>query len=254
MHTYVGVGGGVWLICRRTSAAIDQQHRPGSITEREATIELGATRSNDFDESAELNNLPRGRGRHLTHPVAGAVVQGDQVTDSDVGSRDTRGFEHAPIMSCFSWCRARSGISHSGTSWYARSRLMSELGFLGVRHYGQRMTKSSTPGQRARNTNSIKLRTSDGKRGAVQVRKFESALTSEQSEAGPALRAERKRLQEEAAALTMSQTKLRPKKADEKHATDSHTPSEWVPAHMRTDYIDPFAKDRDPRRQKSQLK
>lgn len=113
------------------------------------------------------------------------------------------------------------------------------------------MSDGTNSGWHARNKNSIKLRTSDGKRSAVQVRTVETTLTPEQIEAGLARRAAAKQALEETAAKqkTRDEAKLRAKKADEKHAAGRHSPGGWRPANQRKDF-DPFAKQNDPRRRK----
>lgn len=114
------------------------------------------------------------------------------------------------------------------------------------------MTDSSSQGWPARNTNSIRLRTSDGRRGEVKVSKVETTFTPEQIEAALAERATDKQAREATAAKqkTREMAKLRNKKANEKHAAARHAPSGWKPANQRKDYIDPLAKDNDPRRRK----
>jgi len=84
----------------------------------------------------------------------------------------------------------------------------------------------------------------------VQERQSDPALSAEEIEAGLARRAEAKKMLEENAARERAreEAKLRAKKADEKHAAGRHAPSGWVPANRRKDYVDPLAKDRDPRR------
>lgn len=122
--------------------------------------------------------------------------------------------------------------------------------FLGMPHYSRGMSNNSSRGWPARNSNSIRLRTSDGTRADVEVRTSAPVLSDEQIEAGLARHANAKKQLEEAASRQQArdQARLRAKKADEKHAAGDHTPSGWVPANQRDDYIDPLAKDRDPRR------
>lgn len=122
--------------------------------------------------------------------------------------------------------------------------------FLGVRGYSREMTKSTSRGWPARNRNAIRLRVSDGTRADIEVRTSVPALSDEQIAAGLTRRADAKKGLEDAALRQQIrvQARLRAKKADEKHAAGAHTPSGWVPANQRNDYIDPLAKDRDPRR------
>lgn len=103
---------------------------------------------------------------------------------------------------------------------------------------------------RARNTYSIKLRTSDGARAEVEVGMSAPALSNEQIAAGLARRADAKEKLEVAASRQRARdrARLRAKKADDKPAAGGHTPSGWVPANQRNDSIDPLAKDQDPRR------
>lgn len=112
------------------------------------------------------------------------------------------------------------------------------------------MTQSASRGWPSRNKNAIRLRISDGTHAEVEVRTGRPSLSSEQTAAGLARRAEAKMKLEDAASRqeAREQARLRAKKADDKHAAADHIPTGWVAANQRNDYIDPLAKERDPRR------
>ena len=105
----------------------------------------------------------------------------------------------------------------------------------------------------AKNTNSIRLRTGDGAKHPVEVTTAEPTLTPEEIEraAGERAReAERIRARREAGERARRAAAAQARE-DSKHASADHAPAGWVPANRRTDYVDPFAKNSDPRRRKS---
>src|SRR5690606_39452421 len=108
-----------------------------------------------------------------------------------------------------------------------------------MRRYSRKMTNSGNRRWQARNTNAIRLRTSDGTRAEVEVRTSAPALSNEQIAEGLARRANAKKKLEDAASRQQAkeQARLRAKKADAEHAAGGHTPIGWVPANPRTKQV-----------------
>lgn len=101
---------------------------------------------------------------------------------------------------------------------------------------------------RAKNANSIKIRSSDGQKHPVETRKTMSPLPTESA----ALEQVRTQARREAADRAEARMAARRAKSleggfSQEAAVADHTPEGWVPANHRN-FVDPFAKELDPRR------